>query len=159
MGMDPVPGTLGDVLVDVSDPPPQATMLSVQAKASAARVSFSEEPEGWFCFWEVAARDRVSQAKEEGDVVLDMSVDHDELKQTMQITYPAATHSCFWGRLDSNYYETGFMQVLASGSAETGFCATWPRDVLFVIECVASHGCHRCRLFRWASHREWFLMK
>lgn len=74
MGMDPVPGTLGDVLVDVSDPPPQATMLSVQATASAARVSFSEEPEGWFCFWEVAVRDRVSQAKEEGDVVLDMSV-------------------------------------------------------------------------------------
>lgn len=99
MGMDPVPGTLGDVLVDLSDPPPQATTLSVQATASAARVSFREEPEGWFCFWEVAARDRVSQAKEEGDVVLGMSVDHDEFKQAMQITYPAATHSRFWGGL------------------------------------------------------------
>lgn len=95
MGMDPVPGTLGDVLVDVSDPPPQATTLSVQATASAARVSFSEEPEGWFSFWEVAARNRVSQAKEEGDVVLGMSVDHYEFKQAMQITYPTASHSVF----------------------------------------------------------------
>lgn len=99
MGMDPVPRTVGDVLVDVSDPPPQATTLSVQATASAPRVSFREEPEGWFWFREVATRDRVSQAKEEGDVVLGMSVDHYELKQAMQVTYPAAIHSRFWGGL------------------------------------------------------------